>query len=270
MSDSSAYERAAMPTGTAVLLDERSVEKSNANLIELLRVGQQVLDVGCGSGSITAGICNYVGNQGLVVGIDRSEELIGLAREKYSGIANLQFICGDVLTFVPEGNFDIITSARTLQWVAHPENMIAKMTSMVKPGGFLTILDYNHSLIQWDPLPPESMRHFYHQFLKWRSDAGMDNEIGDHLAGILGANGLQSVTLSDRSEYTVNGQSDFVDKISIWTLVANTRGKQMVADNYISESERAQAAADYGSWCRSSALSMKLILRSATGRKTGV
>jgi len=270
MSDSSAYERAAMPTGTAVLLDERSVERSNANLLELLREGQQVLDVGCGSGAITAGICNYVGNQGLVIGIDRSEELIGLARKKYSGIPNLQFICGDVLTYMPEANFDIITSARTLQWVARPDNMIAKMTSMVKPGGFLTILDYDHSLIQWDPPPPESMRHFYHQFLKWRSDAGMDNEIGDHLTGILGANGLQSVTLSDRSEYTVNGQSDFVDKISIWTLVANTRGKQMVADNYISESKRAQATADYDAWCRTSALSMKLILRSATGRKNVV
>ena len=270
MNDSSAYQRAAMPTGTAVLLDERSVEKSNANLVELLGEGQRVLDVGCGSGAITVGICNYVGNRGLVIGIDRSEELIGLARKKYSGIPNLQFICGDVLAFEPEGKFDIITSARTLQWVAHPENMIAKMTSMVKPGGFLTILDYNHSLIQWDPLPPESMRHFYHQFLKWRSDAGMDNEIGDHLTAILGANGLQSVTLSDRSEYHVNGQADFVDKISIWTLVANTRGKQMVADNYILESERVQAAADYEIWCRTSAQSMKLILRSATGRKTGV
>ncbi len=270
MSDSSAYERAAMPSGTAVLLDERSLEKSNANLVELLRQGQRVLDVGCGSGAITTGICNYVGGQGMVIGIDRSEELIGLAREKYSGIPNLQFICGDVLTFLPQSDFDIITSARTLQWVAHPENLIDKMTSILKPGGFLTILDYNHSLIQWDPLPPESMRHFYHQFLKWRSDAGMDNEIGDHLAGILGANGLQSVTVSDRSEHSVNGHPHFVDKIGIWTLVANTRGKQMVADCYISESERAQAASDYDAWCTTSAKSMTLILRSATGRKPKV
>ncbi len=85
MSEDISKKRAAMPDGTAGVLDARSLERSNANLLSVLKPGQAVLDVGCGSGSITRGICDYTGKSGQVVGIDRSEALIQQASAAYSG-----------------------------------------------------------------------------------------------------------------------------------------------------------------------------------------
>jgi len=50
--------RAAMPAGANKVLDRRTVENDSGNLLKFLKGDIHVLDVGCGSGSITAGIAN--------------------------------------------------------------------------------------------------------------------------------------------------------------------------------------------------------------------
>src|ERR1700744_2759623 len=133
-------QRAAMPEGANKVLDARSLERSNANLLHVLRSWQYVLDVGCGSGPITRGIADRVGVSGKVIGVDRSEALIKQASEQYAGQENLSFYCGDILEFQHERRFDVVTSARTLQWVASPEQVLGKMKSFLKPAGILCIL----------------------------------------------------------------------------------------------------------------------------------
>jgi hypothetical protein len=51
------------------------------------------------------------------------------------------------------------------------------MYSLLKPGGTVSILDYNHEALEWQPQPPVSMQRFYATFLRWRGDAGMNNHI---------------------------------------------------------------------------------------------
>ena len=53
----------------------RTVENSAAYLVDELRPGLDVLDVGCGPGTITAGLARRVA-PGRVVGIDRSEDVL--------------------------------------------------------------------------------------------------------------------------------------------------------------------------------------------------
>src|ERR1700716_2098932 len=96
---SNAYQRAEMPPGASAVLDERSLESSNANLLTVLKEGQRVLDVGCGSGAITQGIAKKVGDKGWVLGIDRSPELIDLAKTKFGHIPNLAFDQTDILDY---------------------------------------------------------------------------------------------------------------------------------------------------------------------------
>ena len=71
------------------------------------------------------------------------------------------------------------------------------MVSFVQVGGHLSTLDYNHTKIQWDPLPPTSMLSFYQAFLFWRSDAGMDNLVADNLLGIFKNQGLKHIQVLD-------------------------------------------------------------------------
>ena len=63
-------ERARMPAGTEAILNARSLTTAHLHLASLLQSGFRVLDVGCGTGSITAGIAQAVAPEGHAIGID--------------------------------------------------------------------------------------------------------------------------------------------------------------------------------------------------------
>src|SRR6478609_2339301 len=96
---SEATERATMPKGTHAAMENRTVFNANRNLIDIIKKGDCVLDVGCGSGSITASIAALAGDNGSVTGIDTSEHLIELAKENYSSLNNVHFEVADILQY---------------------------------------------------------------------------------------------------------------------------------------------------------------------------
>jgi len=263
---SEATERATMPKGTHAAMEDRTVFNANSNLLDIIKPGNHVLDVGCGSGSITASIAELVGNAGSVTGIDTSEHLIELAKDHYSSLSNVQFEVANILQYYPTKQFDIVSAARVLQWVANPKEILLKMAALVKPGGYVSVLDYNHEKIQWSPAIPQSMDRFYKAFLQWRKDAGMDNQIADHLAGMFKEAGFKHITVSNHSEVVNRADKDFAKHTNIWAIVAATRGKQMVSDGYITEAERASAEKDYQDWVVTTAQSMTMYLLAVTGQ----
>src|SRR5262249_36394559 len=151
----------------------------------LLSQGMAVLDVGCGTGAITAGIARAVGPTGWAVGIDRDPSLLAIAREEHGSLENLSFEEGDALSIPFDSIFDVATAARTLQWISRPEEAAAQMARTVKRGGLIVLLDYNHVNNTWEPDPPPAFRHFYDAFLAWRESNGWDNRIGGRLAALL-------------------------------------------------------------------------------------
>ena len=264
---STASEKAKMPKGTHSVLARRSVHNANRNLLEIVKEGDSVLDMGCGSGAITHGIVDLVGKTGSVKGIDPSEHLIKLAADTYSNIPNLSFELADINTYTTTKPFDVVSAARVLQWLANPEEVLGKMYNLLKDNGILTILDYNHTIIEWTPAVPQSMQAFYNAFLKWRQDSGMDNAIADHLPAMFEKLGLKNITVEDLSERSQTGANEFIEEISIWKKVAETRGKQLVEDGYIGESERLKAIEEYDEWMQQKAQSMKMHLSAVTGQK---
>jgi ubiquinone/menaquinone biosynthesis C-methylase UbiE len=264
-----ASKRAAMPTGTNAVLDRRTVYHSNSNLLDIVKPGDSVLDAGCGSGTITAGIAALTGPDGHVTGIDTSPDLVDQAKRNFSHIDNIRFEVADINSYQPNSKFDVITAARVLQWVDNPVQVIIKMKKLLKPGGSLAILDYNHEKIQWEPEIPQSMQQFYNAFLKWRADAGMDNRIADHLENIFRQEGLLHISITDHPETSLKGSPEFEADLDIWAKVAETRGKQLLQDNYITDELRLAAIADYREWVRTAAHSMTLYLRAASGVTAG-
>lgn len=264
MSIAIAQQRATMPTGTNQVLDRRSLERGHEKLVPFLQPGRTVLDVGCGSGTITKGIAERVGPTGRVVGIDTSEELIIRARQHAEMPANFAFECTDLFDFSPSIKFDIVTAARTLQWLANPREALAKMKSLLKAGGLVHILDYNHEKIAWSPAPPASMKTFYEKFLTWRRDAGMHNQIADELDGWMTDLGLKNVTIQPAHELVSSHEPDFREAAGIWTKVAELRGPQMVREGYLTEHERWAAIHDYTEWL-GSAQSVKMYLLAVSG-----
>lgn len=257
----SASERAKMPKGTSSVLDSRSLQDSYATLIPLLRKGMRVLDVGCGTGAISAGIADMVGEAGTVVGIDSSPHLIAKGREDHAQIRHLTLLEADLFTWSPNEKFDLIVSARVLQWLNNPAEALLKFKSLLNPGGIVSILDYNHNLLEWTPAPPESMQQFYAAFLKWRADAGMNNEIADHLPGLFKQSGFHAIETLNADEVYQRGSASFAGKMGIWSKVAELRGPQMVQGGYITDAARIQAIHEYDTWIADKAEKMVMKLK---------
>lgn len=269
MSDiSHARHRAEMPIGTGDILSSRTLATAHAYLDQVLKPGQSVMDIGCGNGAITRGIAQKVGPEGRVLGLDVNARLIEDVRERHRDVSNLSFDVADIYDLSAYlDTFDIVTSARVLQWLDNPKAALIQMMRATVPQGRVIVLDYNHEKIAWDPDPPESARRFYQAFLKWRADVGMDNQIADHLASLYAEVGLSNVTVTPQHETTRRGDPDFDQRISIWAQVMASRGHQMVADGVISEEERADAERQFREWAQGAARSQTMYLLCVDGMR---
>ncbi|MGO9258874.1 MAG: class I SAM-dependent methyltransferase [Bryobacteraceae bacterium] len=154
------------------ILSRRTLQRDHRYMAGLLRPGLSVLDVGCGTGAITSGIAEAVGALGSVTGVDRDAGLLEIARRSHAGLPNLHFEPGDATTLTFRDRFDVVTAARTLQWIADPGQAVLRMSQAARPSGLLVVLDYNHVLNQWAPDPPAGFRNFYRAFLAWREAHG--------------------------------------------------------------------------------------------------
>ncbi len=106
-----------------------------APLIDLLdpKPGERVLDVGCGTGTLTA----QLAERGCtVVGVDASEEMLARARLEHPG---LDVRLGDATDLGFDREFDAVFSNATLHWVRPPEAAVASMAASLKPGGRLVV-----------------------------------------------------------------------------------------------------------------------------------
>jgi SAM-dependent methyltransferase len=224
-----------------------------------------VLDVGCGPGAITRGIAEAVAPGGRVVGVDLNERLLEEARRTSANVPGLTFEVYDVYALPYREEFDIVTASRVLQWLARPLDALRMMVRAVKPGGRVVVLDYNHTRTSHTPEPPSTMVAFHAAFLRWRAEAGLDNEIADHLGGMFATIGLHDVVEVPQLEITRRGDPDFHIRAGIWAETAAFHGPRMVEDGVLTEQERAATEADYRHWVATQAHSQTLYLVSVEG-----
>ncbi len=208
-----------------------------------------VLDVGCGTGAITAGIARAVGPDGLALGIDRDDANVTDAIRQYGGDQNLHFENVDILTPGDslKDRFDIVTAARTIQWISEPQLAISNMKKAAKQGGQVIVLDYNLAETRWEPEPPVAFKRFYQAFLDWRSANHWDNRTAANLAALFHSEGLVDVTNHASDELVRRGDPDFLNPYAsgIWLYVIQTLGPTLVAAGFLEEGARLRAEEDY-------------------------
>lgn len=91
--------------------------------------GECILDVGCGTGQLTAEIAQSGAE---VIGIDLAPAMIEKAR---TNSPNIVFRVEDVRTMLYDSEFDAIFSNAALHWVQPAEDAVAAMARALKPGG---------------------------------------------------------------------------------------------------------------------------------------
>lgn len=242
----------------ARVLNRRTLAGDHRVLASILEPGMSVLDAGCGAGSITRGIAETVGVSGYVLGLDRDATLLELARAANEELPQLEFREADLIDFNTDRQFDIVSAARVLQWIGQPELAIACMKRVLRPGGRIVLLDYNHAENRWSPEPPVEFRRFYQAFLDWRTAHGWDNCMADHLPGLLVEAGFAETEVRAQDEVARNDDPDFGARAAIWSEVAESLGPQLVGEAYLCEDELNVARTAYEEW-RNSKLEVQVL-----------
>jgi|SRR5262249_41095812 len=100
-------------------------------LVDLLkpRAGEKILDLGCGTGVLTAEIASR-GAEAL--GIDRSKEMVAQAKNKFPA---LRFEVMDATQLKFEAGFDAVFSNAVLHWIPESETVVSGIARALKPGG---------------------------------------------------------------------------------------------------------------------------------------
>ncbi len=252
------------------VLDRRTLQRDHRVLAGLLRPGMAVLDVGCGTGAISRGIALAVGTSGSVVGVDRDRGLIERARAANADVTNLRFVEADVASLIFADEFDIVTAARTLQWIADLDGALRAMTRAAKPGGLLIVLDYNHALNAWDPAPPAPFAEFYERFLSWREANGWDNEVANHSAALFGNGGLQQVRVLDQTEAADRSSEAFDQAAGLWLEVIDRLGPTLATAGACDAALLDTARTSYDEYRRTTLRTVTLAMKATVGRTSGV
>jgi ubiquinone/menaquinone biosynthesis C-methylase UbiE len=99
--------------------------------------GEDVLDLGCGSGGVTKKIGLLT--RGRVVGTDISEAMINEAVRNSSDQQNLSYFVKDAECLGFINIFDVIYCNSAFQWFPHPEKVLEQCFTALKPGGRMGI-----------------------------------------------------------------------------------------------------------------------------------
>jgi trans-aconitate methyltransferase len=119
-------------TWDAQRYDERFgfVTRGGDSLVDLLapQPGERILDLGCGTGELTATIAERGAR---VVGLDADDAMVDRARRRFPDI---EFVHGDGHTF-SLGRFDAVFSNAALHWLTRPVDVTTSVRAALRDGG---------------------------------------------------------------------------------------------------------------------------------------
>lgn len=163
-----------------------------------LTEGWRVADVGCGTGQVSCWFGERVGPAGSVVALDVSADQLAHGRERAarSGLANVSFVEGSVYEpGLPRGEFDLAFCRFLLCHLQRPDDALAEMAALLRPGGVLVVQDMRLSSLFTDP-PSRAYARFVELGAQVGELLGVDYDLGRRLFGMFRALGLTELSVS--------------------------------------------------------------------------
>lgn len=124
---------------------QREDGKSLMNDVEIHR-GDVILDLGCGTGELSAYLAELVGQDGRVVAVDPDVNRLQVAQESHGDVKNLAFHEGSSSNFPRMGSetYDIVFANSVFQRIQDKEEAFKNMFRSLKPAGKIALSYGDH------------------------------------------------------------------------------------------------------------------------------
>lgn len=126
----------------------QSVKRRMVVLLDL-QEGDQLLDVGCGTGDDVRALAQLVGPTGRAVGVDASATMVAEARKRAEGLdLPVAYHQGDAchLAF-PDGTFDGCRAERVLQHLDDPDLALAELVRVARSGARIVVVEPDYGTL---------------------------------------------------------------------------------------------------------------------------
>ena len=224
----------------------RTAANSAAYLLPHLADGMDLLDVGCGPGTITSELAARVGS-GRVVGIDREPVVIDEALAASEGRG--EFRTGDVYALeFDSGSFDVVHAHQVLQHLADPVAALAEMRRVLRPDGLLAVRDSDYGAFVWHPAESrlDRWREVYTEVTRRN---GAEADAGRRLPGWVTRAGFRDLEVSS-STWTFADAESRGWWSGLWAdrTVGSSFAEQALEYGFSTRGELDQIAAGWQEW----------------------
>jgi SAM-dependent methyltransferase len=126
--------------------------------------GENILDIGCGTGETTLALAGAAGDDAVVIGLDISEPLLARARERAAELlSSAEFLSADAATFDAEAafadaGFELVISRFGVMFFADPVAAFANLHRLAAPGGRLCFACWQPAAVNlWASMPMRAL-----------------------------------------------------------------------------------------------------------------
>jgi SAM-dependent methyltransferase len=230
----------------------RTVENSAAYLAPYLRPGCNVLDVGCGPGTLTVDFAMRVA-PGHVVGLDISPAPLDEARAlaEREGVA-VTFEVGDVYALeAADDSFDVVHAHQVLQHLTDPVAALREMARVCRHGGVLAVREGDYGSMAWFP-PDEGLDRWLHVFSGIVRRNGGEPHAGRRLSSWAHAAGLHDLAPSATAWcFATPAEREWWGRSWVGRVTATSFAEQAVAHGLATREELEDLAAAWLRWADS-------------------
>lgn len=156
-----------------------------------LPAGARAVEIGCGPRGCLDLLAERVASTGEVVGVERSDEAVQLARKFIveNNLGNVRVLHADARqTGLPRGELDFATARLVLVNIPHPEEVVSEMAALVRPGGVVVLHEVDWIASACDP-PLPAWDRLINLMIAFATKNGNDLHIGRRLPRMLRRSG---------------------------------------------------------------------------------
>ncbi len=211
--------------------ENERLQDQAGTLVDLLHSGTAypagctVLEAGCGVGAQTVTLAER-SPDARFISVDRSADSIAEAKRRtdLAGLTNVEFRQANIfaLPFTAE-SFDHVFVCFVLEHLARPDEALAILGRLLRPGGTITVIEGDHGSAYFHPDSSAAHAAIRCQ-VRLQQAAGGNALIGRQVFPLLVKAGFDAVHVSPRMVYVDSSRPDLVDGFTRKTFTAMIEG----------------------------------------------